>query len=53
MGARWMTTPNPDDDHFGVELEPDPAVGMGLMVKKNAKGETIVEQWSTDIRLTK
>jgi hypothetical protein len=36
-----------------VEFEPGPPVGMGLMVKKNATGEPIVEQWSTDIRLTK
>jgi hypothetical protein len=53
LGATWMTTPEPNDDHFGVEFEPGPAVGMGLMVKKNAEGDKIVEQWSTPITLTK
>jgi hypothetical protein len=52
-GAKWMTTPDPNDDHFGVEFEPGPAVGMGLMVKKNENGEKIVEQWRTPIQLTK
>jgi hypothetical protein len=51
-GAKWMTTPDPNDDHFGVEFEPGPAVGMGLMVKKNENGEKIVEQWRTPIQLT-
>jgi hypothetical protein len=51
-GAKWMTTPA-DDAHFGVEFEPGPAVGMGLMVKENENGEKIVEQWSTRIQLTK
>ena len=38
MAARWMTTPDPgDDDHFGVEFEPGPAVGMRLMVGKTRR----------------
>lgn len=50
-GARWEMSPDPDDDHFGKGFEPGGAVGMGLMVKKNAMGEPIVEQWTTSITL--
>jgi hypothetical protein len=49
--GRWTMTPDPDEDHFGEMFQPGPAIGMGLMVKKNAKGEVIVEQWNRPILL--
>jgi hypothetical protein len=51
QGERWKANPDPNNDHFGEGFEPGPAIGMGLMVKKNEKEETIVEQWRKDITL--
>ena len=32
-------------------IQPGAAIGMGLMVKENADGEKIVEQWNRPINL--
>ena len=50
-GPEWTVKPNHHDDHFGAMFEPGPATAVGLMVKKNVKGETIVEKWSRGVTL--
>ncbi len=48
-GARWtMQLPY---NRFGDRFQPGAAIGMGLIVKKNAAGEAIVEQWNRPINL--
>jgi hypothetical protein len=50
-GTIWEIDPDPKDDHFGEKFKPGAAIGMGLMIKKNAMGEAIVEQWNRPITL--
>ena len=50
-GDRWTMNPDPHDDHFGERFQPGAATGMGLMIKKNAMGQAIVEQWDRHITL--
>jgi hypothetical protein len=38
-------------NRFGDAFRPGAAIGMGLIVKKNAAGEAIVEQWNRPINL--
>jgi hypothetical protein len=47
--GRWRMTQDPM--HFGAEFHLGAAIGSGLMVKENAQGQVIVEQWKTDINL--
>jgi hypothetical protein len=49
--GRWTITQDLRANHFGKEFETGAAIGMGLMVKQNAKGEKIVEQWDRPINL--
>lgn len=51
VGDRWEMHPAPPDDHVGDRFQPGPAIGMGLLVKRDAQGQKIVEQWSTFITL--
>ena len=50
-GARWTMTPAPPKDHFGGRFQPGAAIGKGLVVKKDATGQVIVEQWDRPINL--
>ena len=50
-GDCWTMSPDPHDDHFGERFQPGGAIGMGLMIKKNAMGQAIVEQWNRPITL--
>ena len=50
-GDRWTMNPDPHDAHFGERFQPGAAIGMGLMVKINAMGQAIVEQWNRPITL--
>jgi hypothetical protein len=43
--------PAPPDDHFGNRFQPGLAKGMGLIVKRDIKGQIVVEQWDKDITL--
>jgi hypothetical protein len=50
-GATWTLKPDPHEDHFGDPFQPGTATGMGLLVKKNAAGQAIVEKWDRTITL--
>ena len=50
-GDRWKANPDPEKDHFGEGFEPGPATGIGLMVRKDKEGKTIVEQWEKKLEL--
>ena len=49
--GNWRMTQDLRASHFGKEFQPGAAIGKGLMVKKNANGEKIVEQWDRPINL--
>jgi hypothetical protein len=51
-GDRWTLNPDPHEDHFGDPFRPGAAIGMGLLVKKNASDQAVVEQWNKPITLT-
>ena len=50
-GTSWEMHPAPPDDHVGDMFQPGPAIGMGLLVKTDAHGQKIVEQWTSFITL--
>jgi hypothetical protein len=51
--GRWTTNPDPRKDHAGGPFRPGRATGMALLVVKDGKGATRVEQWKRDnIELT-
>lgn len=47
----WTMKPDPQSKHVGEGFQPGAAIGMGLMVKKNAERQVIVEQWNVPIDL--
>jgi hypothetical protein len=49
--GRWTTNPDPHRDHAGGPFRPGLATGMALLVAKDEKGATRVEQWKKDITL--
>lgn len=51
QGATWTMHPAPPNDHFGNRFQPGAAIGKGLMVKRDAQGQIIVEQWDKPINL--
>jgi hypothetical protein len=51
QGERWTMHPTPPNDHFGNRFQPGLAKGVGLIVKRDAKGQIVVEQWGLDITL--
>jgi hypothetical protein len=51
QGATWTMHPAPPNDHFGNRFRPGEANAKGLMVKRDAKGQIIVEQWDRPINL--
>ena len=51
QGDTWTMNPDPQRDHFGEMFQPGAALAMGLLVKKNSLGETVVEQWTRAILL--
>ena len=51
QGDRWTMHPVPPNDHFGNRFQPGQAKGKGLIVKRDAKGQIVVEQWDKDITL--
>ena len=48
---KWRTVPNPEEDHFGEGFQPGGATAVGMIVKKNAAGQVIVEKWERHINL--
>jgi len=50
-GATWTLNPDPHEDHFGDPFRPGAAIGMGLLVKKTASEQPVVEQWDRPITL--
>jgi hypothetical protein len=50
-GNTWTLNPDPDEDHFGEPFRSGAAVGMGLLVKRTAANEIVVEQWTRPITL--
>lgn len=50
-GAKWTMHPAPPNDHVGNRFQPGPAIGKGLIVKRNDQGQMIVDQWDEPINL--
>jgi hypothetical protein len=50
-GDTWTLKPDPHEDHFGDPFQPGAAIGMGLLIKKDAAGQAVVEQWNRPITL--
>ena len=50
-GGAWKVKPNPHEAHFGEGFQPGEATAVGMIVKKNAAGQVIVEKWERKIVL--
>jgi hypothetical protein len=44
-------SPESPNDHFGNRFKPRAAIGKALMVKRDAAGQVVVEQWDSPIDL--